>query len=220
MIQTAVWDDFARSDMTQPSEMKEQPFPYYLYNQEELAFYIMTNDHDMLSKVNQFMAQSGCVGIMDTAGRMHYLIDGRRGAPYASRRILETADRILFDRQRSREPLVRIQNQVVDSVLSRHGFRPELKGSQYLRCMLLIIGLDESKIKPVSKKLYPLVAEKFRVQVSQVERDIRYALRESDLYAQGLTPTASICRLHREVVQMVEQAQAQKLYDETLDPKT
>lgn len=174
---------------------------------DELAFFVAANDRDVLGQINHLMASHGYVGVMDTAGRLHYLVDGRRGTPYASRRILEVTGRILCDRLEASQPLQQLICRSVDRVLNEHGIRPELKGYRYLRCMLLLIGLDDTKIKPISKKLHPAVAAHFRVRVSQVERDVRYALRETDLYRSGLTPTAVICRLQRDLVRSVEDQQ-------------
>jgi hypothetical protein len=174
---------------------------------DELAFYVAANDRDVLGQINHLMASHGYVGVMDTAGRLHYLVDGRRGTPYASRRILEVTGRILCDRLEANQPMQQLICRSVDQVLNAHGIRPELKGYRYLRCMLLLIGLDDTKIKPISKKLHPSVAAHFHVRVSQIERDVRYALRETDLYRSGLTPTASICRLQRDLVRSVEEQQ-------------
>jgi hypothetical protein len=185
--------------------MRTESLPYR-YTDHELAFYIVATDRDMLSQVNRLMSRSGYVGLMDTAGRLHYIVDGRRGVPYASMRILEATGRILCDREQKAQPLLQSINRTVDAVLASHGIRPELKGYQYLRCMLVLVGFDDTKLKPVSKTLYPMVSEHFHVTVSQVERDIRYALRETDFHKNGLTPSAAICRLHQELVQKAEEA--------------
>ena len=192
--------------MTQTPNQSARSVAYH-DNQEKLAFYVAANDRDMLGKINQLLARNGCVGFTDTAGRVHYLIDGRRGVPYASRRILETTGQILRDRQQQDSETWKYFYQVVDRTLATHGIRSKLNGYHYLRCILLAAGLGETQIRPVSKTVYPLVAEQYKVRVSQIERDIRYALKGSDLYRQGLTPTASICRLHLEAVRAVEQEQ-------------
>lgn len=185
--------------------MRTESLPYR-YTDHELAFYIVATDRDMLSRINRLMSRSGYVGLMDTAGRLHYIVDGRRGVPYASMRILEATGRILCDREQKAQPFLQSINRTVDTVLASHGLRPELKGYQYLRCMLVLVGFDETKLKPVSKTLYPVVSEHFHVTVSQVERDIRYALHETDFHKNGLTPSAAICRLHQELVQKAEEA--------------
>ena len=68
------------SGMTQTPNQSARSVAYH-DNQEKLAFYVAANDRDMLGKINQLLARNGCVGFTDTAGRVHYLIDGRRGVP-------------------------------------------------------------------------------------------------------------------------------------------
>ncbi len=181
--------------------------PSYRYTEDKLGFYVAANDQDMLDQINRLLHRSGCVGIMDTAGRMHYLIDGRRGPPFASRRILEAAGRLLCDRLEERTPLQDAMVCAVDDVLTGHAVRPELKGYRYLRYLLLSIGLEETKLRPMTKTLYPAVAAHFHVGVIHVERDIRYALRQTDLHQQGLAPTAAICRLYNEIIHQAETEQ-------------
>jgi hypothetical protein len=179
------------------------------YQKSELGFYIATNDQDILRQINNIMQRSGYFGLMDTAGRLHYVVDGRRGVPFASRRIIEATDRLLLDHQTITSPILSGLCLYVDPILTGHGIKPELKGYQYLRCLLLLAGLDETRLRPISKTLYPDVAKQYGVSINQVERDIRYALERTDLQRMGLTPTAAIVRLYHELVQAAEQAQTE-----------
>lgn len=180
----------------------------YRYTPEKLSFYITAGDQDMLGQINRIMSRSGYVGVMDTAGRLHYLIDGRRGSPFASRRILEATGRIMRDQLEAGDPLRNNLVRFVDSVLVRHKLRPELKGYQYVRYLLLAVGLDESLLRPISKTLYPTVASHYQVNISQIERDIRYSLLETDLHHQGLTTTAAISRLYHELIRLAESTES------------
>lgn len=177
----------------------------YRLASEKLGFYIAASDQDMLAQVNRLMVRSGYVGIMDTAGRLQYLVDGRKGSPYAARRILEAAGRIVQDRQDLANPLLLQLGPAADMVLAAHDIRQELKGYRYLRYILLLVGLDEASLKPISKTLYPAAASHFRVNASQVERDIRYALQTTDFRQMGLTSTAAICRLYDEMLRLAEE---------------
>ena len=175
------------------------------YANDRLGFYIASSDQDILSQVSRLMSRSGYVGIMDTAGRLQYLVDGRRGSPYAVMRIVETTARMVRDRQDQTSPLLLQLGPAVDQVLAVHGIRPELKGYRYLRYMLLLVGLEEARLRPVSKTLYPAAASHFRVSAAQVERDIRYSLQGTDFREQGLTGAAAICRLYDEMIRLAEQ---------------
>ncbi len=174
------------------------------YASDRLGFYIASSDQDILSQVGKLMSRNGYVGVMDTAGRLQYLVDGRRGSPYAARRIVEAASRVVRDRQEQAEPLVLQMGPAVDQVLATHAVRPELKGYRYLRYMLLQVGLDEAQLRPISKTLYPAAAGHFRVSTAQVERDIRYALQDTDFHRAGLTSAAAICRMYDEMMRLAE----------------
>ena len=173
----------------------------------EISFYIAASDQEIMQQIKRLMKQNGYIGVTDTAGRMHYVVDGQRGTPYASRRILEAAGQILLDRQQSEYSVQALIHKSVDLILLKHQIRPELNGYRFLRFMLLYIGLDHTKIKPITKRLYPLVAERFQVRVSQVERDIRYALEKTDLKKRGLTASASLCCLQQELTHQVDSEQ-------------
>lgn len=179
--------------------------PYFRYSSDKLGFYVAASDQDMLTQLNRLLSRNGYVGVMDTAGRLQYLIDGRRGLPFAVRRIVETAGQVISDHHGEYDVLCQYLSAAVDEVLAGHDFRPELKGYRYLRYMLLDAGLDGERLRPVSKTLYPAAAVYFKVSLSQVERDVRYLLQKSDLYQQGLSAAAAICRLHDEMLRQAEQ---------------
>ena len=176
----------------------------FRYANEKIGFYIASGDQELLLQVNKLMARNGYVGIMDTAGRVQYLVDGRMGSPFAARRIMDTAGRLLRDQQEQTCPVKRCLGPAVDHVLAAHGIRPELKGFSYLRYMLLMAGYDETSLRPVSKTLYPAAATHFKVTPGQVERDIRYAMHKSDFHSLGLTGAAAICRMHDEMMREAE----------------
>ena len=181
------------------------PVPYR-YSTDKLGFYIAASDQDILTQVSRLMSRNGYVGVMDTAGRVQYLIDGRRGTPYAARRIIETTGRVVRDQQEKVSPLLAQMGPAADQVLMIHGIRPELKGYRYLRYMLLLVGLDEARLRPISKTLYPAAASHFRVSAAQIERDVRYAFQKTDYREQGLTSTAAICRLYDEMIRVAEKS--------------
>lgn len=183
----------------------------YTSHKQATSFYVAADDQDLLRQVNSIMLRHGLVGVFDTAGRVHYLIDGSRGAPYASRKIMEKTGQIVITNNEKVQKLIKCLPPAVNEVLVRYRIKPELKGFRYLRFLILAAGLDEGNLRPISKTLYPLTAEHFRVKVSQVERDIRYALGKTRLKQEGYTATASICRLYDETIQTaVKMAEKEK----------
>ncbi len=180
-----------------------EPLPYR-YVPEKIGFYIAASEQDILAQVNRLMMRSGLVGIMDTAGRLQYILDGRRGTPFVVKRIIETTDRVIKEQTEQANPLLASLSPSADLVLAAHDIAQELKGYHYLRFILLLVGLDETRLRPISKNLYPAAAAHFRVGISQIERDIRYALHKTDLYQLGLTTAAAICRLYSEMMRLAE----------------
>jgi hypothetical protein len=183
---------------------------------DRLGFYIAAGDQDILGQVNKMMNRSGYIGVMDTAGRIQYIIDGRRGGAHAVRRIIETTGRILQDRQAEDQTLHQYLGQAADQVLAAHAIRQSLKGHRFLRYLLREAGLDETRLRPISKTLYPVVARHFKVSISQVERDIRYMLLQSDFQGQKITSIAIISRLHDEMIRKASELKGLKETQEAL----
>lgn len=177
----------------------------YRYPNDKVGFYVAASDQEMLAQVSRLMSRSGYIGIMDTAGRMQYLIDGRRGPPYAARRIVESAGRLLGESQATYNIIRQSLTAVIDQILASHGLRTELRGYRYLRYILMQAGQNETLLRPICKTLYPAAATQFHVSCAQVERDIRYALHKSDFHQSGLSAAPAICHLHSEIMQMAEQ---------------
>jgi hypothetical protein len=160
------------------------------------GFYIASSDQDMLLRVSSIVDRCGYVGLMDTAGKVHYMVDGRRGSPYAAKRIREVAGRLLSnDQSVLQENLDRIICSV-DTVLNREQVPQHLKGYRYLRFMLHQTAADPSLLSPVTKTLYPETAKHFRVKPAHIERDIRYAVKSSKDSLAEYSNTVAICHLH------------------------
>lgn len=46
---------------------------------DQTGFFIAASDFDLLDHVSRMIKRQGMVGMMDTAGRMQYLVDGAKG---------------------------------------------------------------------------------------------------------------------------------------------
>jgi hypothetical protein len=145
-------------------------------SRESLKIYLASSDRDLLNKVEEMMARQGLLGLRDTAGRVQYVIDGRRGHPYAARRFGETIEKFVEVNQNSRYRNREQQQKVIDEVLAGYSFQRTLRGYFFLRQMLLAAVEDPALLHPISKRLYPVTAEHFRVSESQVERNLRYLI--------------------------------------------
>lgn len=150
-----------------------------VYNKEtkkSIEFYIAANNHDLLRSVDRIMAGKGLMSFKDQSGKYHYLVDGRRGAPYAAENIDQMAKIILDNKGRNLEEEELNAEFYVDSVLSCYLFDQSLKGYRYIRYILIQITLNPSLNHSLSKNIYPLCAKAFSVNSAQVERNIRYCL--------------------------------------------
>jgi len=62
-----------------PDKKMPSSFGYSLYPDKEVGFYVVCSDRMILDKINSMMKNRGFVGISDTAGRLHYMVDARFG---------------------------------------------------------------------------------------------------------------------------------------------
>ena len=75
-----------------------------------------------------------------------------------------------------------LDKRIMDIFLSV-GISAHLQGYHYLKESVKVVMNDPNSINSVTKKVYPVVAEKFETTACRVERGIRHALEVS--YAKG-----------------------------------
>lgn len=143
---------------------------------KSVEFYVAANNHDLLRSIDKIMEGKGLLSFKDQSGKYHYLVDGRRGAPYAADNIDQMARMILNNKGRNIEQEELNAEFYVDSVLSCYEFDQSLNGYRYIRYILIQITLNPSLNHSLSKNIYPLCAKAFSVNSAQVERNIRYCL--------------------------------------------
>lgn len=148
----------------------------YIFDPSSIGFYITSSDQDLLVQVRKHLQKTGYLAVSDTAGRLHYIMDGTRGVPFAARRILETAERYVCESEADKKKAGRFLPEAIEQVLDQNGIRTELKGRAFLREILKSAAKDERQLNPTCKALYPEAARHFHVSANQVERDIRYAV--------------------------------------------
>ena len=155
---------------------------------KSLGFYVAGSNTELLNRINQLMGDKGHLGVCDPQGHYHYVIDGRKGAPYAARRIEGVAQKFMRDSDRSRSEEKINAEFYVDAVLSCYAFDDSLKGFHFLRYILVQLILDPGLSTSLSKMLYPMTARHFQVATSQVERNLRYCLGKlKEREDQGIT---------------------------------
>ena len=100
-----------------------------------VEFYLAANDRDLLSKVETLMRRKGLVGMYDAQGRVHFIIDGRRGSVYAERRVEDVARMLVGEQRYLLKPTEEQVITVIDDVLQRYYLPTHLNG---LYCATLL----------------------------------------------------------------------------------
>lgn len=172
------------------SDMKSEQLEEHRRPKNELGFYLVASNRELLNHVEKLMNRQGLFGVMDSSGRVHYLIDGRKGSPYATRKVLSTAEQLLQEQSRHEFDHLAQVYRAIDAVLGRYAFNDHLRGYRLLQEMMRLIAEDVSLLNAISKRLYPLVAERYKMTPYQVERNVRYlfddlARRENDAFGKG-----------------------------------
>lgn len=156
-------------------------FGYNVNPGKEVGFYVVCSDRMILDNINSVMKKRGMVGISDTAGRLHYLVDARTGVSTMVQRITGQALEGLDHSSISNADVLKI----VEAVLERHQLDRILLGARIARYMLVQSVRDPSLMTAVSKRLYPMAGKEFGISVSQVERNLRYAFRKMSVFNEG-----------------------------------
>lgn len=161
------------------TNVKEGPSASVSYSKGEYGFYIACDDRSILKCVNAMLLDSGMVGLSDTEGKIHYLIDGRRGGSYVLGRVKEKVLPLKEPSCSDSEYDDALIYRAIDSVLERYGLTQTLTGTRIIRLLLFRIYRKPELLKSAAKCLYPLAKQEFRMSPGQVERNLRYAIKKS-----------------------------------------
>lgn len=185
------------------TKVKEAPSASVRYSKSEYGFYIACDDRSILKCVNAMLLDSGMLGLSDTEGKIHYLIDGRRGGSYVLGRVKEKVLPL-------REPTPSdtgyedaIVYRAIDSVLERYGMLQTLTGTRILRVLLFRLYRDPKLLKSAAKCLYPLVRPEFQMSSAQVERNLRYAIKRSPKLKEETRVILVLRKLHDKTAEEV-----------------
>ncbi len=156
-----------------------------LNNKNEPAFkpdsvvhiYLAATDRDLLGNVNKHLRKRGMMGLVDMSGRVQFVLDGRKGASFAASRFGSFAEAATLSfREKISEGDFAVEH-CIDNILRGYCFRTRLRGYALLRRMLHVSFADPALMRPATKRLYPLIAEEFRVSLPQIERNLRYLIQ-------------------------------------------
>lgn len=166
---------------------------------KEYGFYIACDDRSILNCVNAMLLNHGMVGISDTDGKTHFLIDGRRGGNYVLQKVKENVLTLRETFRATGDYEDVLIQQAIERVLDRYVFPRTLMGTELIRFALGKLYKEPKLIKCVSKGLYVVVGEAYQISAQQVERNIRYAVKKSRTIP-GTNGLQSVLRFLREEV--------------------
>ncbi len=175
-------------------------------HRDSTGFFVIANDKELLSKVTSLLRRQGYFGVVDTAGRVNYLIDGRDNSYRAAHQIKELATLL---REPDSTPYYSDDTvrEIAEDILAQYKIPQNLKGYLYLRKILEVLARDPTKLKPASKFLYPETAKYYRASAAQIDRVIRYATSQAGVkLSNGQFLTLLNDQIHRKL-----RAQAAKL---------
>ena len=155
-------------------------------HKEEAGVYVICSDEALLENINRLLKRKGVIGITDSAGRMHYMIDARdnkKNAPHqVNSLVVPDAGNILTS----------------ERAISDTG----LTGGTILFFVIRKLILEGETYHSNTKLIYANVCEVFNMSYETVERDVRYSINKSD-FRKGIRSVAIIKILTDEVRQLI-----------------
>lgn len=142
-----------------------------------IHIYLAASDKDLLNNVNRILQKKGIMGLVDMSGRIEFVLDGRKGASYAARRFSDYTSEVALSFRDQLAVDDSLVESCIDRIMSGYSFRAGLRGYVLLKRMLFLIFRDPALISPITKRLYPVIAEEFRITLPQIERNLRYLIK-------------------------------------------
>ena len=179
----------------------------YFNTENMTGIYIVCSDSNLLADINRMFKRRGIIGVTDTAGRVRYIVDVRSNkwnAVKAINRFLNLEGFTELTEMGGEAAEERIVNEAVGKVLSEYGFNPSHLGTKALFILVKMILDRGIAMKNVSvRELYNPVADHLRLSYSQMERNIRYAVKSSGMNAGGTRTSILVQKLALEVSELL-----------------
>ncbi|MBP5774932.1 MAG: hypothetical protein J6W36_04490 [Clostridiales bacterium] len=137
---------------------------------------VVCSDLSLLENINALLKENGVIGIKSDDGVIHYIIDGRQSRSEAS-----AAVSALVRRNSGGGVDVDFFDACVKSVFREFGFDMSLIGTSVLTDAVKNIYLSGARLPVNLKTIYVSVANSYKMTFSQIERDVRYAIKNSTL---------------------------------------
>ena len=137
---------------------------------------VVCSDLSLLENINALLKDNGVIGIKSDDGVMHYIVDGRQNRNNASEAVSA-----LVSKNASGGVDEGFFDACVKSVFKEFGLNMSLIGTAVLMDSVKTIYISGAKLPVSLKTVYLAAANSYKMTFSQIERDVRYAIRSSSL---------------------------------------
>ena len=173
----------------------------------ETGIYIACTDRSMLETINSMLGRKGLIGVSDAEGKFHYIVDGRKSSKRAASRIIEivTANASMIEDEMPDKQLTNI----LKSVLIFYDFDMTLIGTSAIFEIVRRMVIYRDLYFCAMRELYGFAGEILGLSYYQVERDIRYAVKRSSFYKEGIKTTMVLRRIADDVTIQLKEIKRQ-----------
>ncbi len=184
----------------------------------ETGIYVVCSDRSLMETINRMLKRQGIVGVTDTSGRTHYILDARFNPGSAARQITDfiknyaitpmPQDEILPDTPIMPEKLINI---VISETLRSYGFDLSLVGTKAIMVLIVILLKRENLSSLCAKEMFSMAADVLGYTYAQIERDIRYSVKKSQYYQFG-SKSSNVVRC------LTEEVRGKLVMEKGIDP--
>ena len=135
---------------------------------------VVCSDLSLLESINALLRQSGMIGVRGEDGVVHYIIDGRQNRPRASAAVTALVGG--YPGEKVEEAFL---DACLKSVFREFGLNSSHIGTTVLMDAVKTIYLSGLKVPVSMKTIYLSAARAYKMTFSQIERDVRYAVKNS-----------------------------------------
>ena len=145
-------------------------------------FFLASSERETMRRISEILRRQGYVAVADLDGKTQFFLDPDAN-PYQAIRTMEIVRK---QRRYSKSTYSdtldsRKRRRIMSNILESFGFNATLSGTELIHTSVLLLCDDYRLIKPISKGLYTVLADQYSMSTKQVERNIRYAIAQSEL---------------------------------------
>ena len=147
----------------------------------QIEMNIVCSDYSLLENINGYLCKNGIIGIRDGDGALHYIVDGRHDRLSASRKVSTIVAEQSLPDDRNDD----YYDSCAKAVFREHGLDFKHIGSVMIYDAIKHLIYTGADVPINMKTVYIESAGKYMMNFSQVERDVRYSLKRSNLGESG-----------------------------------